>query len=169
MKILLAMLTLLIIPQAFSAPLPSFRERYNLASIDMVPEMQISACQTKPGGPDKSKGIIECTLKLPDSLLTLDTKNGKLSGIWLMYDASRLDNPAENLRVSGMLLRALRGVSQAGDHLAVASELFNRASKNDWKETCMIDTESKSNYCVSSTNRQIFNLILVPSINSKYK
>jgi hypothetical protein len=137
----------------------SFRDKYKMAAKDMVPIMQIVNCADTPA---TNKHIIECTLNMPNSLLTLDVVNGKLDGIWLMYDRNQLEHPSDMLRVGGMLLRALRGTSPAGNHLQVATDLYSKSSKVNGKTTCTVDSESAAKFCVDINPSGIVNLTLTP-------
>lgn len=149
------------LPSLAFAAQPTFRDKYNGAAKDMVPALQITSCATKPVKTVPGKAIIECDVRLPNTLLSLDSMNNRLTGVWLMLDSSQLNHPSDLMRTGGMLLRAARG-SSFGDYLAVAGDAFKASQKNGWKQACVDDKESSMRFCVSSDDRRIFDLMLTP-------
>lgn len=155
------LLTALASSVAFGAQ-PTFRDKYNVAAKDMVPALQITSCATKVAKTVPGKAIIECDVQLPNTLLSLDSMNNRLTGVWLMLDSSQLNHPSDLMRTGGMLLRAARG-SSFGDYLAVAADAFKASQKIGWKQACVDDKESSMRFCVSSDDRRIFDLMLTPT------
>lgn len=155
------LLTAVVIPSLAVSAQPTFRDKYNAAAKDMVPALQISSCVTKPAKTVPGKSIIECSVQLANTLLSLDSMNNQLTGVWLMLDSSQLNHPSDLMRTGGMLVRAARG-SSYGDYLAVAAEAFKASQKNAWKQACVDDKESSSRLCVSSADKRIFDLTLSP-------
>lgn len=140
---------------------PTFRDKYNMAAKDMVPALQTTSCETKPVKNISGKETIECQVQLANTLLSLDSINNRLAGVWLMLDASQLSHPSDLMRTGGMLLRAARGTSY-GDYLAVAGEAFKSSQQQGWKRACVDDKASSTRLCVSSDDKKIFNLLLSP-------
>lgn len=139
---------------------PTFRERYNDAAKDLVPQLQTTGCKTKQGVAGKS--IMECELQTTNALLSLDSVNNKLSGVWLLVDPAQLPGRSGDVvRAGGMLLRSARGTTY-GDYLAVAMDVFKASSKQGWKEACKDDSASASRLCVSANARGVFNITLAP-------
>lgn len=146
--------------EAFSAQ-PTFRDKYNVAAKDMVPALQITSCTTKTSKTVPGKAILECDVQLPNALLSLDSMNNRLTGVWLMLDSTQLNHPADLMRTGGMLLRAARG-SSFGDYLAVTGDAFKASQTNGWKQACVDDKQSSMRFCVSSDDKRIFDLTLTP-------
>lgn len=154
---LLALLATL--PLMVFAEQPTFRKKFNVAAKEMVPVLQTTNCTTKPVKKVPGKAITECELQMPNSLLTFDSMNGQLAGVWLMMDSSKLDHPSDIMRTGGMLLRAARGASY-GDYLAVAAKALDMSRQQGGKEVCLNDKESAARFCVSSNDRGIFDMTL---------
>lgn len=144
---------------AAQAAQPTFRDRYNEAAKDLLPQLQTTGCETKSVNADKA--ITECKLQSPNALLSLDSMNNKLSGVWLVVDATKLANAAEVARAGGVLVRAARGTAH-GNHLAVATDVFELSRKNGWNEACKEDLTSTSRLCVSAANRSVYHFTLSP-------
>jgi hypothetical protein len=152
---------LAVIPAAVLAAQPTFRDKYNGAAKDMVPVLQTTSCETKQAKAPAGKAITECRLQMANSLLSLDSMNNRLSGVWLMLDSTRLDDQTDLVRSGGMLLRAARGTSY-GDYLAVSADVFDASRRRGWKEACADDKASSSRFCVSANERGIFHITLSP-------
>jgi hypothetical protein len=145
---------------SFSAQ-PTFREKYNTAAKDMVPALQTSSCETKPVKSIAGKAITECRVQLSNSLLSLDSADNKLTGVWLVLDSSALGHPTDLVRAGGVLLRAARGTSY-GDYLAVSTSVFDASRRQGWQKACVDDKEAAARFCVSGNERGIFNITLSP-------
>lgn len=156
-----ALAALAVIPAAVLAAQPTFRDKYNGAAKDMVPVLQTTSCETKQAKEPAGKAITECRLQMANALLSLDSMNNRLSGVWLMLDSTQLGHPTDLVRSGGMLLRAARGTN-SGDYLAVASDVFDMSKRRNWQEACADDKASASRFCVSSDDRKVFHITLRP-------
>ena len=149
------------IPVVVLAAQPTFRDKYNGAAKDMVPVLQTTSCEIKRAKAPVGKAITECRLQIANSLLSLDSMDNRLSGVWLMLDSSKLDDATDLVRSGGMLLRAARGTSY-GDYLAVSANVFDASRRRSWQEACADDKASSSRFCVSANERGIFHITLSP-------
>lgn len=138
---------------------PTFRDRYNDVAKEMVPLLQTTGCETKQAS--AGKAITECKLQASNALLSLDSVNNKLSGVWLLVDSTQLAHPSDIVRAGGLLLRTARGASY-GNYLAVATDVMDASRKQGWKEACKDDAASASRFCVSANARQVFSITLTP-------
>lgn len=161
MKFLVCMLALLLAQTLAEAAQPTFRDKYNSAAKEMVPSLQIKTCKTIPAKKPPGKEIIECELQLFNALLSLDSMNKRLTGVWLMVDSTQLAHPSDVMRAGGMLLRAARN-THYGDYLAVTADLMNASRKNGWREACIDDQESDAHFCISRNDRAVFDMTLTP-------
>lgn len=155
------LLFLILIPAGAWASQPTFRDKYNAAAKEMVPALQITTCKTIPAKKLPGKEIIECELQLSNALLSLDSMNKRLTGVWLMVDSTQLGHPSDVIRAGGMLLRAARN-THYGDYLAVTADLMNASRKNGWREACIDDQESDAHFCISRNDRAVFDITLTP-------
>ncbi|MBO9538744.1 hypothetical protein [Herbaspirillum sp.] len=140
-----------------------FLKSYSSASQEMTPELQTTSCTSKPIVKVPGKTITECRLNVGNSLLTIDSMNNQVTGVWLMLDSQKLNPSSDLIRTGGMLIRAMRG-SYYGDYLAVSASVFSASSKKKWKEVCTDDKDSSSRVCVSSDDGNIFNMTLTPNL-----
>lgn len=150
---------LCVVSIAAQAAQPTFRDRYNEAARDLVPQLQTTDCVTRqaPAG----KAITECKLKAGNALLSLDSINNRLSGVWLLVDSAQLADNADVARAGGLLLRTARGTAH-GDHLAVAADVLDTSRRQGWKEACKDDAASASKLCVSANSHGVFHITLNP-------
>ncbi len=138
---------------------PTFRDRYNDAAKELVPQLQTTGCETKQAA--GGKAVTECKLQADNALLSLDSVNNKLAGVWLLVDSTKLANGGDVARAGGLLLRTARGTAQ-GNHLAVATDVLDASRKQGWKEACKDDAASASRLCVSANARGVFHITLNP-------
>jgi hypothetical protein len=140
-------------------PKKTFRETWKAAAKDMLPALQIKQCKNVPVK-DGNRVLIECSLKIGNSMLTVEGTKTATTGAWLMLDASRLEQPSDLMRAGGLLIRTGRGGSMSGNYLQFSLETFQQSKAQGWKEACSRDEINGAKFCVSSDDGRIFHLTL---------
>lgn len=137
------------------------RSRFDSHAKDMVPLLQTTSCRTIHAAKLAGKTILECKMRVQNSLLSIDAMNGQITGIWLMIDATNLEHPSDIRRAGGTLIRMARNTSY-GDHLQVASDALLGAHKEKGKASCIDDAESASRLCITTDDGRIYDMTLEP-------
>lgn len=158
---LTAALAIAFLPIAVGAAQPTFKEKYNAAAKDVLPALQTTSCRVIQSNSSPGQAVTECQLKMENALLSMVSKNNKLTNVWLHFDSNSLGHPTDAMRAGGVLIRAARGVSY-GNYLEVSTQAFKKSSDFHWNDVCVNDEQSASALCVSKERETIFQLTLKP-------
>lgn len=164
-KIAAALFPLLVTASAlaeFSASPGAFRKAYDDYGKELQPALLTTQCRTvNPKQPAKHS-ILECQIATSNSLLSIDSENGRFSGAWLMVDVTALPHPSDLTRAAGLLLMVAKDASY-GNHLGLATAALAGASKNRGKDSCIDDPASSSRLCARTENGKTYDLVLTVS------
>lgn len=142
-------------------PVPKFLETYKDVAKDMVPILQPTKCEAKPGKKVASKVLNTnmCQLAGAHSFLVINSVDQQVTAAWLNVAPNDLAHPSDLTRSGGMLLRAARG-GGFGDYLQVSMDLFVASQRIGGKAACKDDAPSGMKMCVSKSADGTYDIML---------